>query len=81
MTERDINAAFDKAYAESDQVAKFRDLFPKDYKVPRGWQGITLEDIDAQWAISKKVHSSFGQQLGHFAAGIDRTLKERNAQA
>ena len=62
----------------SEETIRFRDAFPKDYRLPREWQGITLEDIDAQWAISKEVHPSFGQQLGHFAAGIDRTLKERN---
>ena len=45
---------------------------------PRQWKGITLEDIDKQWRKSKEVHPSFGQQLGHFAAGIDRILKERN---
>jgi hypothetical protein len=44
----------------------------------REWQGITLEDIDSQWDKSKNAHPSFGQQLGHFAAGIDKTLKERN---
>jgi hypothetical protein len=44
----------------------------------REWQGITLEDIDKQWQKSKDVHPSAGQQLGHFAKGIERTLKERN---
>ena len=44
----------------------------------RQWRGITLEDIDKQWRISKDVHPSAGKQLGHFAAGIERTLKERN---
>jgi hypothetical protein len=44
----------------------------------REWQGITLEDIDKQWRVSKDVHPSAGQQLGHFAKGIERTLKERN---
>jgi hypothetical protein len=44
----------------------------------REWSGVTLEDIDIQWRVSKEVHPSFGQQLGHFAAGIERTLKERN---
>jgi len=57
---------------------KYRDAFPKDYRLPRDWQGITLEDIDKQWEVSKDVHPSFGQQLGHFAVGIDKTLKERN---
>ena len=42
------------------------------------WRGITLEDIDKQWQKSKDVHPSAGKQLGHFAAGIERTLKERN---
>ena len=42
------------------------------------WRGITLEDIDKQWRVSKDVHPSAGQQLGHFAKGIERTLKERN---
>jgi len=45
---------------------------------PRQWKGITLDDIDKQWRKSKEVHPSIGQQLGHFAAGIDRILKERN---
>jgi len=45
---------------------------------PREWRGITLEDIDKQWEESHCVHPSFGHQLGHFAAGIDKTLKERN---
>ena len=44
----------------------------------REWRGITLEDIDKQWEESHCVHPSFGHQLGHFAAGIDKTLKERN---
>ena len=44
----------------------------------REWRGITLEDIDKQWRVSKDVHPSAGQQLGHFAKGIERTLKERN---
>jgi len=44
----------------------------------REWRGITLEDIDKQWQKSKDVHPSAGKQLGHFAAGIDKTLKERN---
>jgi hypothetical protein len=44
----------------------------------REWKGITLEDIDKQWKISKDVHPSAGQQLGHFAAGIDQILKDRN---
>jgi hypothetical protein len=57
---------------------KYRDAFPKDYRLPRDWQGITLEDIDKQWEVSKDVHPSFGQQQGHFAVGIDKTLKERN---
>ena len=62
----------------SEERIKFRDAFPKDYKVPKPWQRITLDDIDKQWAISKEVHPSFGKQLGHFAVGIERTLKERN---
>jgi hypothetical protein len=57
---------------------KYRDAFPKDYKPSREWQGVNLDDIDHQWKLSKEVHPSFGQQLGHFAAGIDHTLKERN---
>ena len=44
----------------------------------REWQGITLEDIDKQWQKSKDVHPSAGKQLAHFAAGIEKTLKERN---
>jgi hypothetical protein len=44
----------------------------------REWQGITLEDIDKQWRVSKDVHPSAGNQLAHFAKGIERTLKERN---
>jgi hypothetical protein len=59
-------------------IIKYRDAFPKDYKLSRDWQGITLEDIDSQWDKSKDAHPSFGQQLGHFAAGIDKTLRERN---
>lgn len=62
----------------TEEKIRYRDAFPKDYRLRREWQGITLEDIDKQWAESKEVHPSFGQQLGHFAAGIDRTLKERN---
>ena len=62
----------------SEERIRDRDAFPKDYKVPREWQRITLDDIEAQWAISKDVHPSFGKQLGHFAVGIERTLKERN---
>jgi hypothetical protein len=45
---------------------------------PREWKGITLEDIDKQWKISKDVHPSAEQQLGHFAAGIAQILKDRN---
>jgi hypothetical protein len=37
-----------------------------------------LPNIDKQWEESHCVHPSFGHQLGHFAAGIDKTLKERN---
>jgi hypothetical protein len=62
----------------TEEKIKCEDSIPKDYKVRREWQGVTLEDIDSQWAKSKDVHPSFGQQLAHFAAGIDRTLKERN---
>ena len=47
-------------------------------KLTREWQGVTLEDISNQWQKSKDVHPSFGAKLGHFAAGIDRLLKERN---
>ena len=47
-------------------------------KPHREWRGITLEDIAKQWQKSKDVHPSAGKQLGHFAAGIDKTLKERN---
>jgi hypothetical protein len=28
--------------------------------------------------VKREAARSFGQQLGHFAAGIDRILKERN---
>ena len=62
----------------TEETIKYRDAFPKDYKLRKEWQGITLEDIDKQWEESHCVHPSFGHQLGHFAAGIDKTLKERN---
>jgi hypothetical protein len=62
----------------SEERIRYRDAFPKDYKIPREWQRITLDDIDKQWAESKTVHPAFGRQLCHFAAGIEETLKERN---
>ena len=36
----------------SEERIRYRDAFPKDYKIPREWQRITLDDIEAQWAIS-----------------------------
>ena len=62
----------------TEEKIRYRDAFPKDYSLRKEWQSVTLEDIDKQWEVSKEVHPSFGQQLGHFAAGIDKTLKERN---
>ena len=62
----------------TEEEIKSGGALPKDHKVPREWLGVTLEDIDSQWAKSKDVHPSIGQQLAHIAAGIDRTLKERN---
>ncbi len=44
----------------------------------KSWKGISLEDIDNQWQISKNVHPSHGQQLAHFAMGIQRVLISRN---
>jgi hypothetical protein len=59
-------------------TAKDPDAAIKNDSLRKEWQGITLEDITKQWNESKGVHPSFGQQLGHFAAGIERILKQRN---
>ena len=71
---------FGNKYRVTVEVSS-RDEVKPSTPAPRQWRGITLADIDKQWRKSKDVHPSFGQQLGHFAAGIDRTLKEHNFNA
>ncbi|MFM9991876.1 MAG: hypothetical protein ACKVOY_10645 [Burkholderiaceae bacterium] len=39
------------------------------------WKRITLEDIDRLWRKSGKLDAPFREQLGHFAHGVESTLK------
>jgi hypothetical protein len=59
-------------------IGKKRNKEKKPLTEKRLWQGITLDDIDKQWEISKSVHPSFGRQLGHFSSGLECLLKLRN---
>jgi hypothetical protein len=59
-------------------TSKERNSVPKNDSLLRNWQGITLDDIEKQWAESKDVHPAFGRKLCQFAAGIEDILKQRN---
>jgi hypothetical protein len=39
------------------------------------WKRITLEDIDRLWRKSGKLDAPLREQLGHFAHGVESTLK------
>jgi hypothetical protein len=50
---------------------RYRDAFPKDYRLPKPWVGLTDEEID-NWNIVG--HES----LREFVRAIEAKLKEKN---
>ena len=50
---------------------RYRDAFPKDYRLPKPWVGLTDEEID-NWNIVG--HES----LREFVRAIEKLLKEKN---
>jgi protoheme ferro-lyase len=62
MNADEINKAFDEEYI------KYRDAFPKDYKLPKEWVGLTDEEIDATW----------GSWMRPYAHMVLNKLKEKN---
>ena len=71
---------FGNKYRVTVEVSS-RDEVKPSTPAPRQWRGITLDDIEKSWAESKDVTPAFGRRICHFAAGIDRTLKEHNFNA
>jgi len=65
MNAEEINKAFDEEYI------KYREAFPKDYRLPKPWVGLTDEEID-NWNIVG--HES----LREFVRAIEAKLKEKN---
>jgi hypothetical protein len=65
MSTEEINKAFDEEYI------KYREAFPKDYRLPKPWVGLTDAEID-NWNIVG--HES----LREFVRAIEAKLKEKN---
>ena len=66
MNADEINKAFDEEYV------KYRDAFPKDYKLPKEWVGLTDEERREVW-LSREA-----QTPTTFAKDIETKLKEKN---
>ena len=76
MTEEDEE--FNRIEREAKQrmeavkdTIRYRDAFPKDYRLPKPWVGLTDEEID-NWNIVG--HES----LREFVRAIEAKLKEKN---
>ena len=64
--EAEINKEFDEEYI------KYRAAFPKDYRLPKPWVGLTEDEV---FAISKTM--PYADRFD-FAAAIENKLKEKN---
>ena len=72
MNRDEINKAFDEEYI------KYREAFPKDYKLPKEWVGLTDAEVERIKLDGRDLEFVSMTALHRFARDIQAKLKDKN---